>query len=132
MYMYGHIEQKIPSLTLTHDVNKRNSSLGLNLVQFIFVPGVCRDQAISLLAEGGELFSASCRCSVDLMTSGSLGLATISSLLQLTGEPISGERSPGFSEAACRAAPERGRFSMYIMLPILLETCRHASKVDVG
>lgn len=60
---------------------------------------------------------------MDLRTSGSLGLAIISSLLQLTGEPISGERSPGFSGVACRLVVESGRFIMYNMLPRRLDTC---------
>lgn len=83
------------------------------------------DQAVSLLADGGELFSVSWRCSVDLRTSESLGLTIISSLLQLTGEPISGERSPGFSGVACRAVAvvASGRFIMYNMLPMRLDTC---------
>lgn len=81
-------------------------------------------QAVSLLADGGELFSASWRWSADFMTSGSLGLATISSLLQLMGEPISDERSPGFSGVACSGAVESGRFIMYNMLPRRLDTCR--------
>lgn len=59
---------------------------------------------------------------MDLMTSGSLGLAIISSLLQLTGEPTSGERSPGFPVVACRVAAESGRFIMYNMLPMRLDT----------
>lgn len=76
------------------------------------------------------MFSASWRCSDDLMPSGSLGLAIMSSLLQLPGEPISGERSPGFSGVACRAVPVRGRFSMYNMLPMRLDTCREGRNVN--
>lgn len=88
------------------------------------------DYAVSLLAEGGELlFSVSWRCSEDLRISGSPGLASISSLLQLTGEPISDERSPGFSGVACRAAVESGRFIMYSMFPRRLDTCR--AKKDI-
>lgn len=59
---------------------------------------------------------------MDLRTSGSLGLATISSLLQLTGEPMSSERSPGFSGVVCRVAEERGKFTMYRRLPRRLDT----------
>lgn len=59
---------------------------------------------------------------MDLRTSESLGLAIISSLLQLTGEPISGERSPVFSGVDCRVAAESGRFIMYNMLPRRLDT----------
>lgn len=84
---------------------------------------ISSDQAVSLLADGGELFSVSCRCSVDLRISGSLGLAIISSLLQFTGEPISDERSAGFSAVGCSVEVERGRFIMYTMLPRRLDTC---------
>ena len=60
---------------------------------------------------------------MDLRTSGSLGLAIMSSLLQLTGEPISGDRSPGFSGVVCRVAFGSGRFIMYNMLPRRFDTC---------
>lgn len=66
---------------------------------------------------------------MDLRTSESLGLAISSSLLQLTGEPISEERSTGFSGVACRAAVEIGRFIMYTMLPRRLDTCGEQTDV---
>ena len=102
----------------------------LGLVRFASFHFISSDQAVSLLADGGELFSVSCRCSVDLRTSGSLGLAIMSSLLQLTGEPISDERSAGFSGVACRVEVESGRFLMYNMLPRRLDTCGGKKRVD--
>ena len=59
--------------------------------------------AVSLLAEGGEWFSVSLRCS-GLRRSASLGLPMISSLLHATGDPTSDDLSPGLSDAAWMAA----------------------------
>lgn len=68
---------------------------------------------------------------MDLRTSGSRGLAIISSLLQFTGEPISDERSPGFSEGPCSAALGSGMFMRYMKLPRRLDTCQDEQVIEM-
>lgn len=70
------------------------------------------NQTVSLQADGGELISVSRICSVDLRTSVSRGLAIKSSLLQFTGEPMSEERSPGFSRVPCTVLVDKGKFML--------------------